>query len=115
MPVLVIRILFYWYCTQQIRVKWGSAMSNYFNVSNGVRQGGVLSPVLFNIYVDDLSFMLRDSRIGCSVKWTGNDEEEDQDDNIWEDNWEDDNVEDDFSQQLRTQLQQLKGAEPMQQ
>jgi exonuclease III len=67
MPVLIIRILFYWYCTQQIRVKWGSAMSNYFNVSNGVRQGGVLSPVLFNIYVDDLSFMLRDSRIGCSV------------------------------------------------
>ncbi|ELU16769.1 hypothetical protein CAPTEDRAFT_29224, partial [Capitella teleta] len=39
MPVLIIRLLFYGYCTQQIRVKWGSAMSNYFNVSNDVRQG----------------------------------------------------------------------------
>ncbi len=27
---------------------------NYFNVSNGVRQGGVLSPTLFAVYVDDL-------------------------------------------------------------
>ena len=29
-------------------------MSNSFHVSNGVRQGGVLSPVLFAVYLDGL-------------------------------------------------------------
>ena len=30
-------------------------MSDYFYVSNGVRQGGILSPKLYSVYVDDLS------------------------------------------------------------
>ena len=42
-------------------VKWGKVNSAYFNVSNGVRQDGILSTKLFAIYVDDLSHEL----IGC--------------------------------------------------
>ena len=42
-------------------------MSDYFYVSNGVRQGGILSPKLYSVYVDDLSDYLVKSQIGCHI------------------------------------------------
>ena len=42
-------------------------MSPYFTISNGVRQGGILSPSLFAVYMDDLSSLLNASRIGCHI------------------------------------------------
>ena len=34
-------------------------------ISNGVKQRGVLSPILYSVYVDNLIGILRDSKIGC--------------------------------------------------
>jgi len=48
-------------------VKWGSACSGYFSVLAGVRQGGVLSPVLFALYIDEILQSLKCSRIGCTI------------------------------------------------
>ena len=45
-------------------VKWGHCVSNSFSVTNGVRQGGVLSQQLFNVYIDGLSDILNKSTIG---------------------------------------------------
>ena len=42
-------------------------MSDSFNVSNGVRQGSVLSPYLFAVYMDDLSSELNKVNAGCIV------------------------------------------------
>ena len=42
-------------------------MSESFNVSNGVRQGGILSPYLFNVYMDDLSLRLQKKYVGCKI------------------------------------------------
>ena len=42
-------------------------MSLYFTISNGVRQGGILSPSLFAVYMDDLSSLLNTSRIGPHI------------------------------------------------
>ena len=48
-------------------VKWGSCISNSFNVTNGVRQGRVLSPQLFNVYIDGLSDILNKFTLGGSL------------------------------------------------
>ena len=39
--------------------------SLFFNISNGVRQGGILSPKLFSVYIDDLSNILISSGVCC--------------------------------------------------
>ena len=49
-------------------IKWGQATSDYFTISNGVRQGGILPPRLFAVYVDDLSKQLIDARSGCFIE-----------------------------------------------
>ena len=45
----------------------GQATSDYVTLSNGVRQGGILSPSLFAVYVDDLSKQLIAARSGCFI------------------------------------------------
>ena len=65
--VIIVRILLFWYSKQDICIKWGNETSSCFTISNGVRQGGLLSPVLFSIYMDDLSVLLSQSGIGCHI------------------------------------------------
>ena len=50
-----------------MQVKWGTNNSSPFTVTSGVRQGGVLSPYLFAVYLDELSIQLRSARVGCTV------------------------------------------------
>ena len=66
-PAYLRRVLQFWYARQQFSVRWGCVTSASFSVSNGVRQGGILSPVLFNIYMNDLSVMLNAHRSGCYI------------------------------------------------
>ena len=52
---------------QTMCVKWRKVNSAYFNVSNGVHQGEILSPKLFYTYVDDLSHELTLCKSGCYI------------------------------------------------
>ena len=65
MPVCVVHLLRNWYVDQKLSVRWNSKSSYSFNVSNGVRQGGVVSPILFTIYIDKLLLELRQQGVGC--------------------------------------------------
>ena len=64
LPVSIVRFLSSWYYAQQMCVHWNSSVSDSFHVLNGVRQGGVFSPMFFAVYVDSLLEMLEASGVG---------------------------------------------------
>ena len=55
------------YTGQSARIKWGASFSDEFFITNGVKQGGVLSPILFGMYMDVLFEVLSTSQAGCRV------------------------------------------------
>ena len=64
-PASVVRILRFWYSEQVMYISWNGFVSGGFYTRNGVRQGGILSPGLFNIYVNYISEKLNLLDIGC--------------------------------------------------
>ncbi len=67
LPACIIRILINMYTDNVARVLWAGQASDYFTVRNGVRQGGVISPILFCIYINDLLTRLSASGVGCYI------------------------------------------------
>ena len=64
---LICRLLLNMYTKQSLRVRWSNIFSENFDVSNGVKQGGILSPILFSIYMDGLIANLRLCGMGCRI------------------------------------------------
>ena len=59
--------LIFWYKDLMCRVRWGESLSQWYSVLSGVRQGGVLSPDLYCLYVDDLIRRLEVLNVGCYI------------------------------------------------
>ena len=62
---LTCRLIANLYTQQRACVRWGQAKSKNFPITNGVKQGGVLSPILFNFYVNQLFINLAKAKAGC--------------------------------------------------
>ncbi len=59
--------LYNWYRNLKGVVKWNGSFSNVFDVTRGTRQGSVLSPYLFNIFLNDLLIQLKESKFGVNI------------------------------------------------
>ena len=66
-PAVVLRLIIYIYSRQSCYIRWNSVESKTFSVKNGVRQGAILSPSLFCVYLDTLLCQLRDAGVGCHL------------------------------------------------
>ena len=66
-PEYIVHLIEFWYANQYVNVKYNSAFSEDWKVNNGVRQGGVLSGLLFNIYIDALISKISKLDIGCNL------------------------------------------------
>jgi exonuclease III len=67
LPVEVISLFRYWYSHQRNTVKWAGVHSDVYGMECGVRQGGLTSPRLFNLYMNRLVEELSSSNVGCSI------------------------------------------------
>jgi len=67
-PVHVWSILENWFAMCLSCVKWGSVASRFYELKTGVRQGGVLSPYLLIIFVDDLVKYVSKANVGCIIR-----------------------------------------------
>jgi len=51
----------------RIECRGNGSFSQWFQVHNGVKQAGVLSPVLFCVYMDGLLTRLKSAGFGCYI------------------------------------------------
>ena len=58
--LFIVRIVVMRYSHQKMCIRWGNAISPSFTVSNGMKQGCIISPILFNVHIDGLSVLLYD-------------------------------------------------------
>ena len=66
-PYEVVRVLLSCYTNSKACVRLNGYLTDYIVINSGVKQGGILSPLFYNIYVDDLMCMLRNANLGCSI------------------------------------------------
>ena len=64
---VVMRLLLDMYTRHRMCTNWNGVRSNFFHTKNGVKQGGILSPILFYVYFDELLKRLNESGVGCHV------------------------------------------------
>ena len=69
-PLYIWHILNAWYSCSYSAVVWDSQISHLFPIKQGVRQGSILSPLLYSIFVNELLDQLSASSFGVFIEGT---------------------------------------------
>ena len=70
LPPIFVRLLLCMYISQKANLRWGGHLSRLFKMTNGVKQGAVLSAILYCFYTNGLFQNLRDQKVGCWIQGT---------------------------------------------
>ena len=66
-PIDIVRIILSYLNNQSARVKWKKLAGEFIDIKSGVRQGGILSPFLFKIYINHIIKKVTETNIGCKL------------------------------------------------
>ncbi|XP_026323656.1 uncharacterized protein LOC113232950 [Hyposmocoma kahamanoa] len=67
LPEELVSIFKFWYRGQINHVRWAGVVSEAYGLECGVRQGGITSPTIFNLYINGLIEELSGTNVGCSI------------------------------------------------
>jgi len=68
LPDVCWRLMYSWYSNLHVQIKWQGALSSPIPVLKGTRQGGLSSPMLFNLFYQDLIETLNSEECGIAIK-----------------------------------------------
>ena len=60
-------LLHFWYRNLRSSVKWGDKLSRSFAIRQGVRQGALLSTLIYSIYINDLLVEMESQHLGVCI------------------------------------------------
>ena len=66
-PIHIVRITLSYLNNQSARIRWNKFAEEFMGIKSGVRQGGILSPSLFKIYIDHIVKKVTETNVGCKL------------------------------------------------
>ena len=67
LPRSIVNILDYMFNNTFVNLRCNNLVTEHWKVSNGARQGGCLSPLLFSFYINDMILEISGMNTGCSL------------------------------------------------
>ena len=63
----IICVLHSWYCSSQACVRMMGYCTQYIYLYSALKQSVILSPLFYNVYIDDLMKQLSCEKLGCTI------------------------------------------------
>ena len=69
LPIPIIKIIAFMLKNTYANIRFNDYVGDEFHIKNGVRQGGVLSSLLFNFYINEVIDKISSLNYGCSINY----------------------------------------------